>query len=157
MIRRVLRQQHAWRASLPARLRSQRVRLAFHGVVAICAWLAASIAVLVALYAPFPTPTQRLAWLVGAPVALIVPLWRAARVLVPEGDGRLLRWRRLDCIAVGYLLGGAAVACAVVGVTLLAVRGDASATEAVLFFGLGGAAILGLQRYFVMRQRLRSV
>jgi hypothetical protein len=119
----------------------------------MAAWIGATVAVVIAVFAPFPTPEQRFSALLLAPTALIVPLWRVARLRTGDQDAALLRLGRLDCWAAGYALAGIAVAGSVSAVAVLALGGSLAGVKAVLLAGLGGAALLAAVRYFAFRLR----
>jgi hypothetical protein len=153
MLRDLIRRAAATRSALgsrlvPARLRTPKARLYGNAAAAVAAWTGATVAVVIALYAPFPTPEQRFGALVGAPAALILPVWRTALLARGVEGARLMRWRRWDCLVVGYALGAAAVAASTAALTVVALRGEAGAVPAGLLLALGAATVLSLSKFY---------
>ncbi|MFZ6765057.1 hypothetical protein [Pseudoroseomonas sp. WGS1072] len=139
------------RAIQPAWLRREDTRRWLFSIGAAVVYVCATIAVLRAIYAPTPSAEERLAALLCAPAAMMPALWRSARLSAGQPAARLLSWRRVDCLLVSYLLGGAALTCSVGAATLLALHGEERAPTAILLFGLGAGAVLATGIYFRYR------
>lgn len=140
---------------MPSWLRNPRAQRWLYAAGGIAAYAVATVAVLTAIYAPHPSPEQRLAALLCAPSAMIPALWRSARLSAGEPGAALLRWRRLDCLLVGYLLGAIAIACSVAAVSLMAIHGSSVISVAIGLVAAGGGAVLALSYYYVLRLRPR--